>query len=79
MRSLFLVGAKLLGIYLILDGLIEGMLLMSGNVAMAPFATQIAVSCAVRLMAGTAACLFHGDRGDGAADSRIDCGAGADV
>jgi hypothetical protein len=60
MRPLFLVGAKLLGIYLILDGLIEGMLLMSGNAAMAPFVTQVAVSCAIRLMAGTALAFFTG-------------------
>jgi hypothetical protein len=60
MRSLFLVGAKLLGIYLILDGLVEGMLLMSGNMAMAPYATQIAISCTVKLMAGTALAFFTG-------------------
>ncbi len=60
MRSLFLVGAKLLGIYLILDGLVEGMLLMGGNVAMAPYATQIAISCTVKLMAGTALAFFTG-------------------
>jgi hypothetical protein len=60
MRSLFLVGAKLLGIYLILDGLVEGTLLMSGNVAMAPYATQIAISCTVKLMAGTALAFFTG-------------------
>jgi formate-dependent nitrite reductase membrane component NrfD len=60
MRSLFLVGAKLLGIYLIVDGLIEGLMLMSGNAAVAPYAVQIASSSTVRLMAGTALVFFTG-------------------
>jgi hypothetical protein len=60
MRPLFLVGAKLLGIYLILDGLIEGLLLMDGTAAVDPWSTQIAVSTAVNLIAGTALVFFTG-------------------
>lgn len=60
MRPLFLVGAKLLGICLILNGLIEGLLLIDGTVAVAPFSTQIAVSSAVSLIAGTALVFFTG-------------------
>jgi len=58
MRSLFLVGAKLLGLYFILEGLIEGMMLANANTA--PYATQIAVSCTLKLIAGTVLAFFTG-------------------
>jgi sterol desaturase/sphingolipid hydroxylase (fatty acid hydroxylase superfamily) len=57
MQPLFMVGAKLLGIYLIINGLIEAVVLANPSIA-GPFVAQIAASCFVSLMAGTALAFF---------------------
>jgi hypothetical protein len=58
MHQLFAVGAKLLGIYFITDGLIEACVLT--HLSTSPFAPQIAISCLVKLTAGTALAFFTG-------------------
>jgi hypothetical protein len=57
MKPLFVVGAKLLGIYLIINGLIEIFVLANFGGAN-PYATQLAVSCLIQLIAGTALAFF---------------------
>jgi hypothetical protein len=57
MKPLFFVGANLLGIYLIINGLIEVLVLVNQGGAN-PFAVQIAISCSVKLIAGTALTFF---------------------
>jgi len=57
MKPLFVVGAKLLGIYLIIDGLI-GVFLLAKLGGSDLYVVQIAVSCLVDLIAGTALTFF---------------------
>ena len=51
MYQLFMVGAKLLGIYLIVDGLVEAAMLPTGGPG--AFGSQVAVACCLHLVIGT--------------------------
>jgi hypothetical protein len=57
MNSLFVVGAKLLGIYVIINGVIEIFVLANLGRA-SPYAAQLAASCLINLGAGTALTFF---------------------
>jgi hypothetical protein len=57
MKPLFIVGAKLLGIYLIINGMIE-LFALANRGGGFPYAAQLAVSCLIQLIAGTALVFF---------------------
>jgi len=59
MYQLFMVGAKLLGIYQIIGGLIEAFIMVN-SAAAAPYGTQLAIACFVNLSSGTVLAFFTG-------------------
>jgi uncharacterized membrane protein HdeD (DUF308 family) len=59
MHAIFIVGAKLLGIFFVINGLIEASMLANPRAA-GPFANQLALSCFIKLSAGTALAFFTG-------------------
>jgi hypothetical protein len=58
MYQLFMVGAKLLGVYQIISGLLEAFMMV--NSAAAPYGTQLAIACFVNLSSGTVLAFFTG-------------------
>ena len=59
MYQLFMVGAKLLGIYQIIGGLIQAFMMVNSAVA-APYGTQLAIACLINLSSGTILAFFTG-------------------
>lgn len=58
MYQLFMVGAKLLGVYQIVEGLIQAAMLTTSRAA--TFGPQLALSCFMNLMIGTILAFFTG-------------------